>query len=267
MNAGIMPRQVQHDYSRFLHRHVTFDVYLPPDYAAAGSSPYPLLLFNDGQDLPATGLGRTLETLMLAQKIRPAVVVGVYAGAQRKHEYGTARQADYKQRGDKAPQYRDFILLELLPHLREKWHLSVYPTDNVFAGFSLGGLSALDIAWAHPEVFGAAGVFSGSLWWRWADVDPADPDRDRIMHDIVRHSPEPRPNAQRFWFQAGTLDETEDRNHNGVIDAIDDTLHLIEALRQRGYPEAQLRYLQLEGGTHDPATWGKAMPDFLQFVL
>ncbi|MCK6693877.1 MAG: esterase family protein [Thermoanaerobaculia bacterium] len=267
MHTGIQPRQVQHDYSRHLHRHVTFDIYLPPDYEAEPERHYPLLLFNDGQDLATAGLGNTLYSLIYHAKIRPVVAVGVYAGRGRRHEYGTTRQADYKGRGDKAPHYRDFILDELLPYLREKWRLSVLPEDNVFAGFSLGGLSAFDIAWAHPEIFGAAGVFSGSLWWRWADVDPADPDACRIIHDVVRTSTGARPNAQRFWFQAGALDETEDRNNNGIIDAIDDTLHLIEALKSRGYPDQQIRYLQMEDGAHDPLTWGRAMPDFLRWMF
>ena len=267
MDSGISPRQVQHDYSRFLHRHVTFDIYLPPGYNTETDRYYPLLLFNDGQDLPAAGLGNTLDRLIRQNRIPPVVVAGIHAGVGRRHEYGTTRQPDYKGRGDKAPQHRDFVLQELLPYLRDKWRLSVRPEDNVFAGFSLGGLSAFDIAWAHPEVFGAAGVFSGSLWWRWSDVDPADPDADRIIHDIVHTSSEARPNAQRFWFQAGTHDETEDRNNNGIIDAIDDTLQLIEAIKKRGYPDTQIRYLEIENGTHDAPTWGKAIPDFLKWMF
>ncbi len=267
MYTTIQPREVRREYSRHLHRHVDFDVYLPPGYKNDVNRRYPLVLFNDGQDLPAASLTLCLEILYQLKAIPPVVVVGIHAGPSRRHEYGTTRQPDYKGRGDKAPQYRDYILQELLPHLRDKWRLSGHPGDNIFAGFSLGGLSAIDLVWGHPDVFGAAGVFSGSLWWRWSDVDPANPDADRIIHDIVRTTPEPRPNDQRFWFQAGTLDETEDRNNNGVIDAIDDTLHLIEALKNRGYPEAQLRYFEIEGGTHDPATWAHAMPDFFTWMF
>ncbi len=267
MNTAILPREIRGEYSRHLHRHVDFDVYLPADYREHPDYRYPLLLFNDGQDLPAANLALTLETLYFLQAIPPVIAVGVYAGPGRKHEYGTCRQPDYKGRGDRAPHYRDYILEELLPHLRDKWHLSERPEDNVFAGFSLGGLSALDIAWEHPEVFGAAGVFSGSLWWRWADVDPADPDACRIMHDIIQQCTKPRPNKQRFWFQAGTLDEADDRNNNGIIDAIDDTLHLIEALKARGYSDGHTHYYEMEGGTHDAPTWGRAMPRFLKWAF
>ncbi len=267
MNTAIVPRQIRREYSRHLHRFMDVDIFLPHDYHEDSKQRYPLLLFNDGQDLPVANLALTLETLYFLQAIPRVVVVGVHAGPGRKHEYGCARQPDYKGRGDKAPQYRDYILTELLPHLRDKWRLSEKPEDNVFAGFSLGALSALDIAWAHPEVFGAAGVFSGSLWWRWSGVDPRNPDADRIMHDIVRKSSGLRPNSQRFWFQAGTLDEADDRNNNGIIDAIDDTLHLMDALRERGYSGEQMHYFEMEGGTHDPITWGRAMPRFLKWVF
>lgn len=260
-------RQLRHWHSNILDRDVDMDIYLPPEYPTARRRHYPLLLLNDGQDLPAANFAFTLKQLYRENRIPHLIAVGLYANHERHREYGTARQADYKGRGDKARLYRDFVLAELLPFLQHRFRLSGRPDEMVYAGFSLGGLSALDIAWAHPQIFGAAGVFSGALWWRWSDVDPKNPDADRIMHDIVQKTREGRPNGQRFWFQAGTLDEEEDRNNNGVIDAIDDTLHLIEALKKRGYPDAQIRYLEIEGGTHDPQTWGRAMPDFLRWTF
>lgn len=251
--------------SAALGRPVDFDVYLPPDHGFARYRRYPLVLFNDGQDLPRMDFAARLETLWRKREIPYFVVVGVYAGAARMREYGTAHRPDYKGRGDRAGAYTAFILKELLPHLREKYRLSARREETAAAGFSLGGLSALDLAWSHSAVFGAAGAFSASLWWRALPVDPAEPDASRILHDLVRDTP-PRPADQRFWFQCGTLDETEDRNRNGVIDSIDDTLHLIDALRARGYGDDQIRYLEIEGGEHTPATWGEAMGDFLRWA-
>ena len=51
-----------------------------------------------------------------------------------------------------------------------------------------------------------------------------------------------------------------------MIDAIDDTLDLMKCLRERGLRDAQLRYLEIEGGRHEPQTWGEAMPDFLDWI-
>ena len=155
---------------------------------------------------------------------------------------------------------------ELLPFLFRQYRLSDMTEDCAIAGFSLGGLSAFDIGWANPHVFGTIGVFSGALWWRWSSVSPEDPDADRIMHDIILKTTKVNEN-QYFWFQCGTLDEDEDRNNNGVIDAIDDTLDLISAIQTKGFRDESIRYLEIENGHHDPETWGKAMPDFLEWRL
>ena len=96
-------------------------------------------------------------------------------------------------------------------------------------------------------------------------MDKKNPDADRIIHDIVHQSS--KNDGQRFWFEAGTDDEEDDRNNNGVIDAIDDTLALIEVLREKGYPARDIRYVEIPGGTHDPMTWGVAMPDFLAWAF
>jgi enterochelin esterase family protein len=127
----------------------------------------------------------------------------------------------------------------------------------------LGGLTALEMTWLHPDIFGIAGVFSGSLWWRKKDIGPGYLDeRDRIMHQLVR---EGGFNAgQRFYFTTGSLDETADRNGNGIIDSIDDTMDLIAELKAKGFDTTRdIRYVNYEDGRHDVATWGRAMPHFL----
>ena len=70
----------------------------------------------------------------------------------------------------------------------------------------------------------------------------------------------------KFFYETGTLDETADRNKNGIIDSIDDTLSLIEELVSKGYdPSADIRYLEIKDGKHDVATWGRAFPEFLKW--
>jgi enterochelin esterase-like enzyme len=259
-------RQIRHFQSFALEREVDFDVYLPPDYRLSPGRRYPLVIFNDGQDLPRMQFARILERLYFEKKIPHIIAVGVYATGERQREYGTARQPDYKGRGDRAGAYSNFVMAELMPYLYLRFRVSDEPEERALAGFSLGGLSAFDMGWAFPRYFGVVGVFSGSFWWRWSPVSPHDPDADRILHDIVWKTPKVS-DYQRFWLQCGTLDEEDDRNHNGVIDSIDDTLALIHALRSKGVAEENIRYLEIEGGRHEPATWGEAMPDFLRWAF
>ena len=119
------------------------------------------------------------------------------------------------------------------------------------------------MTWHYPDIFSIASVFSGSLWWRTKKLDDDyNDDTDRIMHQQIRKG-EYTPGL-RFYFTTGSMDETADRNNNGIIDSIDDTLDLIKELRRLGYnPEYEVKYINYEDGKHDVPTWGRAMPAFL----
>jgi enterochelin esterase-like enzyme len=247
-------------YSTFLQREVTIDLYLPD--GVSGQQGVSLLLINDGQNLEEMNFGALHDRLLTSKKLQPLVCAGIHAGEDRKNEYGTARQPDFAGRGAKAPAYRSFILEEALPFIYSLTSINKFATIG-FAGFSLGGLTALDLVWTHPEIFSIAGVFSGSLWWRSKDIGPGySDDRDRIMHQAIRNG---RYQAgQRFYFTTGSLDETADRNNNGIIDSIDDTEDLIRELQKLGYQrETDIMYINYEDGAHDIKTWGTAMPGFL----
>lgn len=209
-------------------------------------------------------LADILTQLQKDNEIAPLFCVGVHCGEDRKNEYGVAGVPDYKGRGAKAGLYTKFVFEELLPFIRKESGMPAFK-DKSFAGFSLGGLSALDIAWKHPKEFYRVGVFSGSLWWRSKALDKGyNEDTDRIIHDEVRKGH--YASWLKFFFETGTLDETEDRNNNGIIDSIDDTLSLIDELVKKGYDrETDIEYLELENGKHDVATWAMAMPDFLKW--
>ena len=245
--------------SKLLHRTVRADYFFP---VATGNS-LPLLLINDGQDMQALGLLPMLQRLTAANEISPVFCAAIWAG-NRMVEYGTAATTDYLGRGSKAALYSKFIFRELIPDIHARYPNITF-NEKAFAGFSLGGLSALDIAWNHPADFSRTGVFSGSLWWRDKALDKGyNEDTDRIMHAQVRQGK--FAPGMKFFFEAGTLDETMDRNNNGIIDAIDDTVTLIDELVKKGYHRKKdIYYLELEGGRHDVATWARAMPEFLKW--
>lgn len=259
-----------------LQRAVQVEVILPPGYQGQASLPQerlpqdglPLLLLNDGQDLGRLRFQEVLDSLYEQQLIRPLVVVAIHAG-DRIQEYGTAARADYMKRGSKAALYTDFVLTELLPYMHKHYQITNDPAQSVFAGFSLGGLAAFDIVFHNPEKFSRVGVFSGSFWWRQKAFSSAYDDyNDRIMHVLVRNREWAEKPHLSFWLQTGTLDETSDRNNNGIIDSIDDTLDLIAELEAKGYQRNQhIRYVEIDGGRHDQETWSAIMPDFLTWAF
>lgn len=249
--------------SSYLEREVKLDIYFPAN--VLNLPDIGLLLINDGQNLPEMGFESILEELYQADAIAPLICVGIHCGKDRKNEYGTVDVLDYKGRGTKAAAYSYFIFNELIPFIRKTYQVYSFK-EKSFCGFSLGALSALDIVWCNPKEFAKVGLFSASLWWRTVNQDHEmfDENIHRIMHMKIRNG-----NYYpwlKFFFETGTKDETADRNGNGIIDSIDDTVSLIDELVLKGYDtESDIKYLELKDGKHDIKTWAKAFPVFLKW--
>jgi enterochelin esterase-like enzyme len=222
-----------------------------------------LLLVNDGQDLVSMHFENIIGALSQEGLLRPLLVVGIHCGEDRRNEYGMQAALDFKGRGSKAANYSAFIFEELLPFVYKAFPGQGFRKRS-FAGFSLGALSAMDIVWNNPEVFTRVGSFSGSLWWRAKDNHAPDfnETRDRLMHNQIRKGKYIA--GMKFFFQCGEADEFEDRNNNGVIDSIAETIDLMRDLLAIGYLEGpDMYYLQVPDGKHDVPSWAKAFPEFL----
>jgi iron(III)-enterobactin esterase len=243
-----------------LKRQVIVDFYLPKNIADPAS--LSLLLINDGQNLEEMPFSEMLNGLLETNQVRPLLCAGIHAGRDRRNEYGTTDIPDYEGRGSKADAYEQFIIRQLLPFIHRHYGIEKFH-DTGFAGFSLGGLTAIDLAWKHPEIFSTAGVFSGSLWWRSKPLgNDYNDDTDRIMHQKIRNGT--YHEGLKFYFTTGSRDETADRNGNGIIDSIDDTLDLVNELEKHGYNKGtDIFYINYEDGRHDIPTWGRALPEFL----
>lgn len=240
--------------SKALKREVIFDLGIP---TLKVDKNLPLLLINDGQDFEAL----KLQELLSDFKKAPFYFVGIHCNENRLHEYGVIDLPDYLNRGDLASAYANFILKELLPHLKKKFDLKYEKITS--SGCSLGGLSAFDLAVSYPKIFNKCGVFSGSFWWRDRALnDGYSDDVNRIMHQKIKNLKLDK--NQSFWFQCGTKDEEADRNKNGIIDAIDDTLDLIKILKANGL---KVHYQETKGGMHNCETWSKEYPKFLEWAF
>ena len=240
-------------------------VYLPPDYEDIPKRAWPLLLAHDGQEMDAWKLTEALARHHAAGGETP-VVAALAAGPDRLQDYGTAGVTNAQGHGARAAQFQMFVTETVLPRLRRRYRLHSGPARNAVIGASLGGLSAFDLAWRRPHVFGSVGAFSGSFWWRTDDTDVVAQQATRIPHRRVRTTA--IAPALRLWFQTGTRDEQADRDGNGVIDAIQDTTELIDELAAKGLRRGhEVAYHEIPGGEHNPATWARALPEFLAWAF
>jgi enterochelin esterase-like enzyme len=263
MNSPVVKTKKEFIQSNFLDRKVEIDFFIPTN---VNQNVQPeLLLINDGQNLEEMQFERLLESLYAENTITSLVCVGIYAGNERKAEFGVANQPDYLGRGAKAALYTRFVLEELMPFIQNNYSNYAFNKTSI-AGFSLGGLMAIDMAWNHPAIFSTVGVFSGSFWWRSIDQNDINynDDEHRIMQQEIRNAE--LKQGLKFFFQCGNKDETMDRNNNGIIDSIDDTIAIMDELVKKGYDrEKDIFYLEMPDGYHDISTWKKAMPAFLKW--
>ncbi|MFT7434828.1 MAG: enterochelin esterase-like enzyme [Psychromonas sp.] len=251
-----------HISSKFLERKVTYDLVIPPNYSPLKT--YFLLVMNDGEDYAKLGMTETLNDFWKGGG-SSFVFVGVHCDNNRLAEYGTADVLDFLGRGRKAKKYQRFLMEELVPFLKQE--VSLKEKGHSLCGFSLGGLSAIDTVWGEATIFSKVGVFSGALWWRSKDYGKDyNEDRDRIIHQKIKLGN--YKVGLQFWFQCGTEDEKADRNKNGVIDSIDDTLDLIKELQAKGYKSGQqVHYEEVDAGEHNQKTWKAIFPSFLSWAF
>jgi enterochelin esterase-like enzyme len=234
-------------------------------FNSAHEGPFAVIWLNDGQDITALNWLSTLEKWHEQPQSKSLLLVAIAAG-ERIHEFGVMYRPDFAGRGSQAAAYTDFLINELRPVVAKKFLISQNPTDHLLVGFSLSGLSAFDIAWHHAGLFGRVGVFSAAFWWRSKALEHGYTEADRIVLQMLKNSTL-KP-ALRFWMQAGTADETNDRNHNGIIDSIDDTLDVINCLKEKGYREkSDIVFHLVEGGTHSQASWAEQIPHLIAWAF
>lgn len=251
-------------YSRHLQRHVKLTIINSP--MPDDKSQMNLLLLNDGQDINKFRVKEIVDSLYSKKLIQPVLVVGIHAG-DRMREYGVADQPDYQNRGDKAANYDAFIDDELYPFAKKKAGVRKF-NSVVIAGCSLGGLSAFDVAWNHPDKIDKVGVFSGSFWWRDKDdkaLDYSD-ENNRIMLTKIRSSKK-KPHLQ-YWFYVGGKEENGDRDKDGIIDAVDDTKDLVALIKSKNIcaPD-DIVYTEEPNAKHDWPYWSAQLPTFLVWAF
>lgn len=261
--SGIKKISLNNIFSKQLKRNTHVDFYLPANFELAEN--LPILLMNDGQDAEALKIASLLEKHYYQKAAQRFILIAIHAH-NRIHEYGVIGKPDAHKRGNLAGKYSLFVVEELLPYAKHEFNVNLNHTSNTIFGFSLGGLMAVSLAWNYPNIFKNIGAFSGSFWWRAKELNQGYTDNDKIMHAVIRKGKINQ--GLKFWFQAGTRDENSDRNNNGIIDSIDDTLDLIAELIKIGYkPYYDIEYYEMERGEHNQKTWSEALPVFFNWLF
>ncbi len=218
-------------------------IYTPPRYTHEGE-PYRLLVLFDGLayiDLVPTPV--ILENLLAERQIPPLVTVLIDSLA---HEV-RSRELPCQQ------PFVDYLTTELLPWVRERYHVTADPQRTIVGGSSYGGLAATFAGFRAPETFGNVLAQSGSFWWKPEEAS----EHEWLARQFVLSPRLPL----HFYLDVG-LKELSSTPDNGPTQVIVNR-HMRDVLQAKGYP---VTYAEFMGG-HDYICWRGTIADGLLALL
>src|SRR5258706_4193097 len=215
-------------------------IYTPGGYEKSGES-YGLLLVFDGLAYIHPNLVPTptiLDNLLHAGKIPP--LVAVFPDSLSMETRSSELPCN--------PSFVEYLTSELLPWVRERYHVTDEPARTIVAGSSYGGLAAAFVGLTAPQVFGNVLSQSGAFWYNGSG-----------RHDIDAEWVLPRRFVEgphlplRFYLEAGLLERTRD------ADMVLCNRHMRDVLEAKGY---EVTYSEYMGG-HDYICWRGSFADGL----
>jgi len=214
--------------SQLLHNERRIWIYTPPGYDSARAQAYGLLLLLDGFSYIHTiSPPSLLDALLAAQHTPPVVTIYVDTLGET-------------TRSKELPCYSpfvDFLTTELIPWMRERFHVTHDPQRTIISGSSYGGLAATFAGLRASNIFGNVLAQSGSFCWK-----PDDEEEDGW---IIRQFEQVPRLPLRFSLQAGLWEP--------MLPAV---RQMHTTLRTKGYP---VSYHEYHGG-HDDFAWHALFP-------
>jgi enterochelin esterase-like enzyme len=159
-------------------------VYLPPNFETIrGKLPVLYLLHGAGDnDISWTSAGKInliLDNLYAAGKLKNMIVVmpsGHVPGAPRRMMQPPGAEEDAFT--------KDF-LNDLAPFVQKAYPVSTRKEDTAIAGFSMGGVQALNLALFHPQMFDY--VFPMSTGYFPAGIKEIEQNNAGVLRDVAAH--------------------------------------------------------------------------------
>lgn len=239
------------------------DIYLPEAWADSARGGFPLLVFQDGQNLferdsalhhgstdETWRLAGTLDAMIRSGEIEPVVAVGIHhRGAGRAIDY-TLTEDPGERTGGGAAAYLDFVALQLVPFLKEQVferRIRGGREGLAIAGSSLGGLVAAEAALWFPGMFGGVGALSGAFWWNGSEA----------LGRLSERASEQEA-APVFHLAYGALEDP-------LI--VDGSIGAEKAVRERYGDRARVELVRDPWGRHHEASWAWQARAMLRALL
>jgi enterochelin esterase family protein len=253
--------------SRLLMKERRVWVYTPPGYRPDGPPSDLIILFDGPMYINLMLAPTTLDNLIAAKRIAPAVAVFIENPPQVRNE-----ELFWN------PTYADFLATEIMPWIRANFNVTKDSRRVVIGGASGGGAGATYAALRHSSVFGnvlsqsAGFAFSPERMREWTERAPGPDGTDRHIAEEI----EDRAMTEggwlaklfiqtpklpiRFYMDAGVF---EADFMGGGLGALEPNRHMRDVLLAKGY---EVHYQEFVGG-HDYINWRGTFADGLIALL
>lgn len=147
---------------------VPITYYLPKNYDAKRAEPYPLLIQLHGGTL--AGSNKEMGSTPACGSGCPGGLAGLLDEAINKglvppmvSVMPAAPRSFYMNFKDGSQKWEDFVMNDLLSHMRKNFNIAQDRQGTLITGGSSGGLGALRMAVKHPEVFQAVAALEPAI--------------------------------------------------------------------------------------------------------
>ncbi|WP_420570920.1 alpha/beta hydrolase [Kordia sp.] len=224
-------------------------VYLPPNYSKSKAS-YPVLYIHDGQNVfdKATSYSGEWEVDETLNKLHQThgldvIVVAIDNSENRMQEYTAWKHEKYGSPQGK--QYVEFIANTLKPAIDKAYRTKKDAKNTAIMGSSMGGLISHYAVFAHPDVFGKAGVFSPSFWFSEKTYTHTEKNLAKAQHS-------------KLYYLMG---EKEGKN---MVDNLNKMLQLLD---KNDFPKDHFISKFSPNGTHSETFWRSELKDALLWLF
>ncbi len=240
-------------------------IWLPPGYEDDPAKHYRVIYMTDGENLfdpriASWGVDWGIDEAMMrgvaAGRHEPAIVVGAWSTANRRHEYSPWHDASA---------YARFLTEELMPRVNAEFRTLTGPGNTSAMGSSMGGLLSWYLVKNHPDVFGACGCVSTHFAFSeqnivdiWDEPVTSPDPTPFVVRDIAKGDTISR--GGRFYFDYGTetLDATYEADHQPVREWF---------LREGLVEGRDFVMRKFEGADHSERAWRARAGAQLEFLL
>jgi enterochelin esterase-like enzyme len=220
--------QVEQINSQSLSSPLEFTVYLPPCYDKSRQHPYPVLYMLHGQtnnndQWPRLGLLDAADELIGTGEIAPLIIVMPY-------------EITWSV-GPEKSKFGETLLVDLFPYIEGTYNVCSKGQCRAIGGLSRGGNWAVNLGFAHPELFTAVGSHSAPLFFG---------EINRISS--MFSGGETVDKLPRFYIDAGHKDEN-----------LAQVLAFVVLLKKYDVPYVYTQFT----GYHSEDYWGAHVRDYL----